>query len=64
MKCPCCLGTDTLLTVPTFVPGCLFPLRLFVECVHCDSCLAFFYRVRLVGWMMRSVGPNPGSDLF
>ena len=58
MKCPCCLGGRRFIKTGNFVPEYLFPLRLLVECIYCDSCLQFFYRVRLAGWLIRSAGPN------
>jgi hypothetical protein len=52
MKCPHCLASDEFVRVPSFIPAILFPLRLFVGCVQCDSCLHLFYRVRLFGWLV------------
>ncbi len=57
MICPDCLSNDRLIPVPSFLPTFLFPLRLFVDCMQCDSCLQTFYRVRLFGWKIRSSGP-------
>jgi hypothetical protein len=52
MKCPQCLASDRFVSVPNLIPGFLFPLRLFVGCVECDSCLRVFYRVRLFDWLI------------
>lgn len=57
MKCPYCLAEDRLVRVPSLLPSFLFPIRLFVGCVYCDSCLHYFYRVRLVGWKIESESP-------
>jgi hypothetical protein len=58
MNCPCCLGGQRFIKTENIVPWRLFPLRLLVTCIYCDSCLQFFYRVRWVGWLIRSAGPD------
>jgi hypothetical protein len=58
MRCPRCLAVDRMVPVPSLIPFFLFPLRLFVGSVQCDSCLHYFYRERLFGWMIRSRAPE------
>jgi hypothetical protein len=31
--------------------------RVLLGCFCCDSCLTFFYRIRLLGWLTPSDGP-------
>ena len=63
MKCRRCLAEHTLLKTKNFLPGCFLPLRLLVQCVQCDSCLEFYYRVRLLGWLIPSSGPEIDETL-
>lgn len=62
MKCRHCLNIHPPGKVPNFLPRPLFPLRLLVHCVQCEDCLRYFYRVRLVGWLIDSEGPQDEAD--
>jgi hypothetical protein len=50
MKCPYCLAHDRTYRVRSNLPWYLFPLRLLVVRVCCDSCLMTYYRLRVFHW--------------
>lgn len=53
MKCPNCMTYDRLYRVRSNVPWYLFPIRMLVVRVRCDSCLITFYRLRAYHWLLR-----------
>lgn len=62
MKCPHCSTYDRLYRVRSKLPWYLFPLRLFVVRVYCDSCLITFYRLRVYDWALRLFSKEAGSS--
>jgi hypothetical protein len=52
-----------MIPIRSLVPGFLFPLRLFVGSVYCDSCMRYYYRIRLLGWKIETAGPPPKEGL-
>jgi len=57
MRCPSCIAKDRFVVVRSFLPVALLPLRVVIDCVRCDSCLNYFYRIRGAGWLIASHGP-------
>jgi len=57
MKCPCCLAKGRFSTIRNLLPAYLFPVRPFVVCVRCDSCLHLFYRLRGTEVLFKFGGP-------
>jgi len=57
MKCPFCLSKWPPLP---WQDKRRLPLlaKLFVSRVRCDACLAHFYRVRLLGWLIPIKTPS------
>jgi len=53
LRCPNRLASDRFYGTKSRIPWYLLPLRLFVHCVKCDSCLQSFYRVKVFGWLFR-----------
>ena len=52
MRCPNCISREPLQTVrPNPVA---FPLNLLVNCVTCQSCLRFYYRIRGAAFLIES----------
>jgi len=54
MKCPHCLCGRPPRATRNFLPWYLGPLRLVVGCARCNSCLTYFYRIRLLGIVIRA----------
>lgn len=54
MHCPNCLGRKPPYKIQYHWPWFLFPLRLFVDKVRCNTCLVIYYRIKPLGVLIRA----------
>jgi hypothetical protein len=62
MKCSHCLCGRPPRATRNFLPWYFAPLRLVVGCARCNSCLTYFYRIRLLGILIPA-GTSLGRPL-